>query len=296
MKYLPFLFLIFFAFSCKNDSATEENASEPAKDERLDFTIELGKRVGLITMKNCQPEDILETYGDLAVADSVYIAEGFWGPGVILFPDDPRNMVEIFWDEMLSKKYPAFIRIQGDSTGTDWKTTEGLTVGMGIAEVEKMNGKPFTLFGFGWDYGGYVTDYANGNFGTSLGMRFNPSVEMYSEKIMGDINVISNDPELLKASPTVERIELRILAKEELPECIAEKVDNYEGRGRMNVRTAHIDGIYHYWLNDGASTYDGTEVILDSACKELCVIGGMREVPECGKIYQGINWDLVWEE
>jgi len=295
MKKLFFLLFPILLFSCENKNEAEHE-NEIKGDQRLNFTILPGERVGLITAKNCMPEEVLQTYGELAAADSVYLGEGIYAPGVVLFPKDPRNRVEIFWDSYISKKYPAFIRIAGDETGTDWRTPDGLTVGMGIAEVEKLNGNTFTIFGFGWDYGGYVTDYGNGRLNTSVGLRFKPSVEEYSEKIMGEINVLSNGPELIKAAPVIDKMEVRILAKEKLPECIAEKVGNYNGRGRMNVRTVHIDGIYHYWLNDGAATYDGTEVILDGECNELCAIGGVRPPMECSKTYLGKEWELVWEE
>ena len=108
MNLHSFVFLAlatFSIFSCKNNSTPNGETNEPISDERLNFTIIPGKKVGLITNQNCMPEDVLTTYGDLAKADSVYLGEGIWGPGIVLFPNASRNMVEIFWDGDLSKKH-----------------------------------------------------------------------------------------------------------------------------------------------------------------------------------------------
>jgi hypothetical protein len=40
--------------------------------------------------------------------------------------------------------------------GRAWATKEGLRIGTSLAELERINGGPFELWGFSWDYGGSV--------------------------------------------------------------------------------------------------------------------------------------------
>ena len=59
-----------------------------------------------------------------------------------------------------------------------WTTAHGIRIGMPLAEVEKLNGKPFKLSGFDWDYGGRVTDWQGGALskpqrgGCTIGVEF----------------------------------------------------------------------------------------------------------------------------
>lgn len=36
----------------------------------------------------------------------------------------------------------------------EWETEEGIYVGMSLEDLEQLNGKPFSLFGFEWEHGG----------------------------------------------------------------------------------------------------------------------------------------------
>ena len=292
------LFFVLFVFSCKNKNSppdTPEETTGTATDKRLDFTVAAGERVGLISSENCSPEGILATYGDLAVRDSVYLGEGIWGKGIVIFPQDSRNRVEVFWEKGHSLKYPIFFRMWGDSTGTDWKTKEGITIGTTISEVQKLNGSPFQVFGFGWDYGGLVADWEMGKFNRSMGLRFLPSANS-STKVLGENTFSSDHPDILAARPKVDRLEFRILAKEKLPGCIAEIIRNHHGQGHMRVRKMTVKRSDHYWLNDGAAAYDGTEMVYNEFCEEVCKFGGFRKHLDCMDAYEGKQWELVWEK
>lgn len=295
MKYLPILIFTLFIFSCKNSEPKKGDKEEPTVNNPLDFTIEPGVRFGIITSENCSPEGVLKAYGDLARRDSVYLGEGIWEQGVVLFADDQRKRVEIFWDSLMSKKYPALMRTEGDSTGSDWKTTDGVTIGLSIEEVQKLNGNPFSLFGFGWDYGGYVTDFENGSFENSLGLRFFPTKGVGAQEIAGERIISSSNPAVVESAPKVFVMEARIKAREALPDCLKEKVGAIEKKFLIVEKTT-VNGADHYWFNDGAAAYDGMEMIYDENCEEICQIGGMRPPSECSKIYADVKWELVWEK
>ncbi len=262
-----------------------------------DLSIVIGEKVGLITPANCTREGILAAYGKDAKVDSVYLFEGIFGEGVVIFPDNPRRTVSVYWDNELDAKRPAFIRIEGDSTGiSDWKTSEGITIGTTAAEMQKLNGKAFDIAGFGWDYGGFVTDWKGGKFNSSLGLRFDPKAESTSGKVVGEGGFSSDNPDMVAANPVVVRMEFSFLADEKLPDCIKALVDADKVEGRMMVRKMNISGVDHYWLQSGAAAYDGIELIYDANCKEVCKTGGMRKPLDCMKVYEAGKWELVWEE
>lgn len=184
--------------------ATEATAaSEP------DYLIVPGERIGRITADNCSREAVLAAYGDEARVEEIYLGEGIAEEGVVVYPDNPRNRLEIYWDAAFDATRPAFLRIRGDG-GTDWKTEGGLSIGTPIKEVERLNGRPFELYGFGWDYGGLVTDWKGGAFDGGLGLGFELTNEEETPvDVLGETILRSDDPTLRRLGPVVTVLELR---------------------------------------------------------------------------------------
>ncbi|HRD80201.1 MAG TPA: hypothetical protein PLL53_05540 [Saprospiraceae bacterium] len=203
-RLLPFLalgILVIGAGSCGQDRGVASSTSS------YDYTIVPGERVGLITLEKCSREEVLAAYGDSARVEEIYLAEGMTGEGVVIFPDNPRNRMEVYWDSEIDPVRPVLIRISGE--GTDWKTTQGITVGTPIAEVEKANGKPFLLSGFDWDYGGRTTNWNQGKLNNNLGLQFGYNAEGETlEGISGDVELSSDMPALTPAGVVVTGLEL----------------------------------------------------------------------------------------
>lgn len=169
MKIRAVLFLITLFFACKTPTSTPPL-------ESLDFTIVPGERIGLITNESCSREAVLSAYGDWAKVDTVYLIDGVTAEGVVLFPNDPKRTLHLYWDLDTNLDRPAFVRVIGDGNlkdGTFWKTADGITIGSSLAEVEKANGGPFDMFAFGSEYPGAVVDWKGGKLET-LGMTFQP--------------------------------------------------------------------------------------------------------------------------
>ena len=164
-----------------------------------DNTIVLGKRVGLIK-PGMTVTDIGRAYGQQNLKlQKIPGAEGEEIDGAKLFPDTDRELV-IVWDPDNDKKQVVFdIRV----VGTAWKFDNGLKAGMTIAEVEKINGKPFKIAGFEWDYGGYA-NFEGGKLAGKVSIRFNPSTENVPEYLSGDKQLSSTDKQLRAAKPLVE--------------------------------------------------------------------------------------------
>lgn len=285
--------LIFMCFACNNQP--KEGDSLPGQTDELTFVP--GERFGLITPENATRGAVLSAYGDQAKADSIYLAEGMIDDGVVIYPDEPKKTVYVYWDKEIDAKRPAFIRIIGDSTGaTEWRSPDGLTLGTTLAEVERMNGKPFKLTGFGWDYGGRVTDWQGGQLaGKGLSFVFQPAGAT-DEKFLGDVIIDSNDSLLAGDSVSVVTIEMRFLAREKLPDCLQAKVDeSLKKNSWLSVRKMQVNGKDHFWLADGAVAYDGIEYVYDAECNEVCRFGGMRQADECTQQYNEGTWTTVWE-
>jgi len=125
--------------------------------------------------------------------------EGSTFKGAKLFEGTEREL-EIVWDpENEAKKVVFDVRI----TGTAWKFENGLKVGMTIKEVEKINGKPFKIAGFSWDYGGYA-NFEGGKLSAKVTIRFNPSTDEVPDYLMGDKQISSGDKKLRAVKPVVE--------------------------------------------------------------------------------------------
>ncbi|MFO1482889.1 MAG: hypothetical protein U1F71_05920 [Verrucomicrobiaceae bacterium] len=166
-----------------------------------DNTIVLGKRVGLIK-PNMTAADIERAYGKKSLkVQQLPGPEGEMIDGAKLFADTEREL-EIIWDpEKLdqNKKIVFDVRI----IGTAWKFENGLKAGMTIEEVEKINGKPFKIAGFSWDYGGFA-NFEGGKLAAKVSIRFNPSTDDIPEYLQGDKELSSTDKKLRAVKPLVE--------------------------------------------------------------------------------------------
>lgn len=166
-----------------------------------DNTIVLGKRVGLIK-PNMTAADLERAYGKENIKmEQLPGPEGEMIDGARLFADTEREL-EVIWDpEKLdqNKKIVFDVRI----IGTAWKFENGLKVGMGIEEVEKINGKPFKVAGFSWDYGGFA-NFKGGKLDAKVSIRFNPSSDDIPDYLQGDKQISSTDKKLRAAKPLVE--------------------------------------------------------------------------------------------
>lgn len=143
------------------------------------------------------------------VFETVDGAEGEKVGATVLFPKDPERRLELMWAD--EKKRSGLTNVGLSATST-WIAPNGVTVGMSLAEIEKLNGRPFALSGFDWDYGGYVTDWKGGALGKpaaggcTVQVRFTLPDDAPGDaasKISGDIEFASTDPNMRKAKPVV---------------------------------------------------------------------------------------------
>jgi len=100
-------------------------------------------------------------YGPANVVDeTLQGAEGEPYQATVVYPNDPSRRLEIVWREGADRSAPSLVRAPSFSTA--WIGPNGARVGQTLTDIEAANGLPFTLWGFGWDYGGWVSDWNDG--------------------------------------------------------------------------------------------------------------------------------------
>lgn len=178
------------------------------------WLIEPGKRVGQITGSTTLA-DLERLYGKANVkAGPVPGPEGTTLQGAVLFPKDAHRTLTVIWKERSSPATAANVRMSGKETL--WHTAEGITLGTTLKELEQLNGGPFTLSGFDWDYGGTILSWGDrgklrDRFQSKGGLvlRLAPAKSVPQgiyEQVMGDQTFSSNTPAMHHVNPTVSEI------------------------------------------------------------------------------------------
>jgi hypothetical protein len=174
-----------------------------------------GSHVGPVTA-SASEDDLTQRFGVGSVrAASIEIGEGFTEPGTIVFPDEPTRRMEILWRDEKSRRQPDRVQLTGDKS--IWHFANGVTLGTTLKELERLNGKPFMLTGFGWDYGGTVVSWNGGALGDALAgsgscfLRLTPDYDdpndvRLEQQLLGDRDFLSSDPAMQAINPTVEQI------------------------------------------------------------------------------------------
>jgi hypothetical protein len=137
--------------------------------------------------------------------------EGTVLDATLVYPADPDRRLIVLWHDEFARARPAAIIIRDES---QWIGPGGVRRGATIDEVEAINGAPFVILGFGWDYGG-AASFPSGVLselpgGCSLSLSFTLDWEReYGpefDAIMGDQAVSSDNPVMRRAAPTVSEI------------------------------------------------------------------------------------------
>jgi hypothetical protein len=139
-------------------------------------------------------------------------AEGATEHGTLIYPDDPARRIEILWQDEKKRRIPGLVRVGPESTWTFAVQGGALKLGQTLAEVRALNGGPFALTGFEWDYGGTVTDWKKGRLarmpgGCTLSVIFAPDPDAPEKarlKVSGDATFSSDSPAMTAVRPKVE--------------------------------------------------------------------------------------------
>jgi hypothetical protein len=155
---------------------------------------------------------LVKAFGANNVAvQTVGTVEGETEKVSVIFPRDKTRRIEVLWRDDKRRRNPVEIRLGVAST---WQTAQGIRRGTPLSEVEALNGRPFKLYGFGFDYGGMVIDWNGGRLaarenGCALSLRFTMRENADNAAVyVGEQSFSSDDAGMQKAAPIVDALSL----------------------------------------------------------------------------------------
>jgi hypothetical protein len=186
-----------------------------------DWTIVPGEGVGPITAKTVRA-DLQRLFGSIPIEDdAIELDEGIVLPATLLSKDVPSESLAVVWDGKGPDSHPKQVFLcRGRRRGPcKWRTANGISDGTPLSQLDTLNGKPFTVSGFGMNYGGNVQSWDGGKLealecGGRLTLTLDGerqrggalTVELTSEErhsIVGDKPVPSTTPAMHKVNPVV---------------------------------------------------------------------------------------------
>ena len=131
-------------------------------------------------------------------------------PATVLYPKDPKRHLEVLWSNEASRSDTRLVVINGQST---WSGPKGLRLGLPIAALEKLNGKPFQLAGFDQDNAGQALDWQGGALekvlgGCKVGLSLAPDTKASADarSAAAGKTLMSNDAVVRAVNPKVAEI------------------------------------------------------------------------------------------
>ena len=129
----------------------------------------------------------------------------------VLYAKSPKQRLEVWWSQPVSRSDTHLIVINGQS---DWIAPGELHLGLTLAELEQLNGKPFKLSGFDKDYVAALTDWNGGQLdalagGCKIGINLRPDPKTPSASLSdlsADHAFTSSDAALRAVNPTISEI------------------------------------------------------------------------------------------
>ena len=132
-------------------------------------------------------------------------------PASVLFPNDPKRRLEVWWSNPAARNTTYLIVINGKST---WTAPGGMKLGLSLAQLEKLNHKPFKLKGFDKDGTATVSDWDGGALSTltggcksGLSLQADPKAAPDAvSALAADKEYSSSDPAMRAVKPVVSEI------------------------------------------------------------------------------------------
>ncbi|MDD3927826.1 MAG: hypothetical protein PHT33_14335 [bacterium] len=188
----------------------------------VSFVIVPGERAGDIKADTSE-NDLFNIYGRSNVRRrSINVGEGELRPGVVIYPEQPLKMAEVVWRDTANRDDPGRFQVSGNRSM--WRLDNEISLGTALKELERLNGRPFQLAGFGWDYGGTVLSWSggalerlSGNGGRIiLRLREPAGADITDDErmsVQGDGRFSSGNPVMQKMNPVVYSIIVEFVSK-----------------------------------------------------------------------------------
>ncbi len=228
-------------------------STKPNQESKVDSSVVITKTKKEIITRNSTEksegmflEDILacvsfdglvKKYGEANIKKEVMIETGEGQFKVTkLFPDTEKE-VEIYWKD--GKEYQQiqdvivrvrFTKDEKTDLSSPWSSKDGIHLGMPLSEIVQLNGKTFTITGFGWDLGGSVVSWEGGKLANkNINLRFNDFSDDNGGLTEAEFTAISGELEfdvlhasIKKLNPLVDQVSVFI--KPEITKDLGQKM------------------------------------------------------------------------
>jgi hypothetical protein len=126
----------------------------------------------------------------------------------IVYPKDPKRRLEIWWNNPANRSGTYLILINGQST---WTAPGGMKLGQTLADLEKLNHKPFKLKGFDKDKNATVSDWDGGTLATLAGgCKSGVSLQPDPKASPDAISAVSADKEFSSDDPAIRELKPKV--------------------------------------------------------------------------------------
>ena len=196
---------LFLCTFCLVSVASPAFAKDKVKPAALSATAEAVACAGVFGSDSSEAL-LIETYGkDNVVTGQVYGPEGMTYLASTVYPDDADRKMKFSWFNEDELTQLSSVELAPSQAGPG-----GVRIAMSVGEVQAINGEPFTIGGFWWDYGGYA-GFETGQLAGPLqgecylSLRFSPADDIPAAvdttPIAGEV-VIPSDEGLLELVDT----------------------------------------------------------------------------------------------
>lgn len=127
-------------------------------DSLIDNTFEPCKRLGKLH-NEVSVNELIKLYGNENVTTYRDTINGKAFATTVLF-EGQLNELQILWHNEELLQYPSMCSYNNEKAV--WQAPEGIKIGMTLAELEKINGKPLDFMGFHTGQGGLITNWQEG--------------------------------------------------------------------------------------------------------------------------------------
>jgi hypothetical protein len=98
--------------------------------------------------------------------EKIDVGEGQFEDGSVIHPNKPSLTVLVLWKDSAGRRNPSSIRLRDRSRQVVY---DSIGIGTTLKALERLNGRPFALAGFDFDYSGTVTSWMGGRLETISG-------------------------------------------------------------------------------------------------------------------------------
>jgi hypothetical protein len=130
-----------------------------------DWLIVPGKRLGPITSETNR-NDLDRVFDKRNVVDrDVDTGEGPY-PATVIFPNSPAELAVVWNNLRIDAIWVCFGR---QTEPCNWHTKDGITLGTSFDRLESLNGRAFSVLGWGTDQGCVITSWYGGRLAREFG-------------------------------------------------------------------------------------------------------------------------------